>query len=256
MNEKKNEVIHIKTRILSPTAINMYLSCPYKFYLRYIKKLRTKPSIHLIRGQLVHQALHQFHKDRKQLLLQRSPQTIHQELLNRFDHLWKNATSRLNALELSDEEIGFYYHDSRQMLVHYGDWFCKNNMPIPDLSEAKIFSNILSLMGIIDAVYQRPNEIILVDYKTSKHADITEDITRQAALYALLYLDRYQKLPDVLRVHFLKEPGDPVPVHIDEWLLEYAKILVQSVREKTTSENENDYPCTCGGFCQNDFTDP
>jgi len=234
----------------------MYLSCPRKFYLRYIKKQKTKPSIHLIRGQIVHQVLHQFHKDRKQLLLGKSPESVQQELLNQFEHLWKNAAYRLNALELSDEELGFYYGDSRQMLSHYADWFCKNNMALPDLMEAKIFSNTYSVMGIIDAVYQRPEETILVDFKTSKHALITEDITRQAALYALLYLDRYQVPPDVLWVHFLKEPGDPLPVHIDEWLLEYAKILVQSVREKTASETESDYPCTCGGYCRNDFIEP
>lgn len=234
----------------------MYLSCPRKFYLRYIKKQRTRPSIHLIRGQIVHQVLHQFHKDTKQLSLKQSPDTLQEELLHRFEHLWKNANNRLQALGLSDESLGFYYYDSRQMLSHYADWFCKNNMAVPDLTEARMFSNTYSVMGIIDAVYQRPDETVLVDYKTSKHANITEDITRQAALYALIYQDRYQTPPDVLWVHFLKEPGDPLPVHIDEWLLEYAKILVQSVREKTLSENESDYPCTCGGYCQNDFVDP
>ena len=41
--EKTTEVIRIANRILSPTDINTYLSCPRKFYLRYIKKLPTKP---------------------------------------------------------------------------------------------------------------------------------------------------------------------------------------------------------------------
>ena len=38
----------------------MYLSCPRKFYLRYIKRLRTRPSIYLIRGLIVHKTLHEF----------------------------------------------------------------------------------------------------------------------------------------------------------------------------------------------------
>ena len=69
IKQKKNqtEVVRIEDRILSPTAINTYLSCPRKFYLRYIKKLRTRPSIHLIRGQIVHQTLHQFHKNHPQI---------------------------------------------------------------------------------------------------------------------------------------------------------------------------------------------
>lgn len=60
--EYKSEVIRIERRVLSPTAINTYLSCPRKYYLRYIKKRRTKPSIHLIRGSLVHKTIHAFHE--------------------------------------------------------------------------------------------------------------------------------------------------------------------------------------------------
>ena len=45
---------NIPERILSPTSINTYLNCPRKFYLRYIQRLKSRPTIHLIRGQIVH----------------------------------------------------------------------------------------------------------------------------------------------------------------------------------------------------------
>ena len=108
-------------------------------------------------------------------------------------------------------------------------------------------------MGIIDAIYENQDGTILVDYKTSKHAKITEDIKRQAAIYGLLYQDRYNKMPAALWVHFLKDAHNPVPIHIDEVLLDYGKMLIQSVREKTLSQDEVDYQCTCGGFCERDF---
>ncbi len=108
-------------------------------------------------------------------------------------------------------------------------------------------------MGIIDAVYENHDETILVDYKTSKHVKITEDIKRQAAIYGLLYQDRYHKTPAALWVHFLKDALNPVPIHIDDALLDYGKMLIESVREKTQSLNEADYACTCGGFCERDF---
>ncbi len=108
-------------------------------------------------------------------------------------------------------------------------------------------------MGIIDAVHKWGDKIILVDYKTSKHARITNDIMRQAALYALLYDDRYGIMPDAVWIHFLKYPGDPQPIHIDDELLQYVKITIESVREKTRSQDKEDYPCTCGGYCERDF---
>ena len=46
-------------------------------------------------------------------------------------------------------------------------------------------------MGIIDALYQKPGQAMIIDYKTSQKQLITNDMNRQAALYALLYQDRY-----------------------------------------------------------------
>jgi len=54
------------TKFLSPTSINTYLRCPRKYYLKYIKGLKEKPSIHLIRGKAVHDAIAKFHKSETQ----------------------------------------------------------------------------------------------------------------------------------------------------------------------------------------------
>ena len=178
---------------------------------------------------------------------------IREELLGIFNDQWEKAIERLNSLGLSREQIEFYHDDSELMLLNFSHWFYKNEMPSPDLTEARIFSRNLSLMGIIDAVHKWGDKIILVDYKTSKHARITNDIMRQAALYALLYDDSYRIIPDAVWIHFLKYPGDPQPIHIDDELLQYVKITIESVREKTRSQDKEDYPCTCGGYCERDF---
>jgi len=45
------------------------------------------------------------------------------------------------------------------------------------------------------------------------------------------------------RLHpFPENPGDPIPIHIDELFLEYAEILVESVREKTRANDEHSFP--------------
>jgi CRISPR/Cas system-associated exonuclease Cas4 (RecB family) len=246
-------VVRIERRILSPTAINTYLFCPRKFYLRYIKRLRTKPSIHLIRGHIVHRTIHDFHKNHPRVVPGMSLRTLRQELLDIFERHWEEARESLKSLGLTKEEIESYHDDSQLMLLNFSHWFYKNNIPIPDLSETKIVSKNLRLMGIIDAVHQWPDRVILVDYKTSKYPAITNDIQRQAALYALLYRDKYKKVPEAVWIHFLKMPDDPQPIYIDEEFLNYGKILIESVAEKTTSFDEHSYPCTCGGYCEGDF---
>ena len=233
----------------------MYLSCPRKFYLRYIKKLKTRPSIHLIRGQIVHKTLHEYYKKHLRMLNGTSLGKIRRELLTIFNNKWERAEDRLDALGLTEDQLEFYHDDSELMLLNFSHWFYKNDMLQPDLTEARIQSKNLGLLGIIDAVYETDDKVILVDYKTSKHAKITDDIHRQAALYALLYQDKFKKMPALVWIHFLKELGEPVPIHVDDELLQYGKILIQSVRKDTESRNEKDYPCTCGGYCEKDFVE-
>jgi len=246
-------VVKIKKRTLSPTAINTYMACPKKFYLRYIKKLKTRPSIHLIRGQIVHKTLHEFHKNCASIQPGDLPEQIRPELLKLFNKYWQTAAGSLNNLGLTTEQLEFYHDDSEVMLLNFSHWFCNHDMAVPDLTEARILSDNLKLLGIIDAVFEKTDNVILVDYKTSKYAEITDDIVRQATLYSLLYQDRFKKVPDTVEIHFLKEPGDPKLIHITDSLLKYGKNLIRFIREKTLSEAENNYPCTCGGYCERDF---
>ena len=66
---------------------------------------------------------------------------------------------------------------------------------------------------------------MIIDYKTSQKHVITDDINRQAAIYALLYQDRYGDHPEAVWIHFLIDPGDPIPIHIDEHLMDYGKTV-------------------------------
>lgn len=248
-------MIRIERRILSPTAINTYLACPRKFYLRYIKKLRSRPSIHLIRGMIVHNTLHEFNKNQPRIFKGLPLKMTSYELLLKFNDQWGKAIDSLNSLGLTQEELRSYYEDSKEMILNFCNWFYKEDGKPADFSEVRLFSKNLGLMGIIDAIQQTGETVTLVDYKTSKHAKITDDILRQAAIYALLYQDRYQIVPDSVSIHFLKDKGTPMPVYVDEALLEYGKILVESIREKTNSSLETDYPCTCGDYCKRDFID-
>ena len=247
------EVVKIEKRILSPTAINTFLSCPRKFYLRYMRKLRTRQSVHLIRGHIVHKTIGIFHRNHPRIMSGTPIGAVRKDLLAIFKDQWDRAFYRLSSLGLTQEEISYYHDDSEIMLLHFSHWLYKNGMQSPDLSEIRIHSNTLRLMGIIDAVFTLSNKVFLVDYKTSKHPRITDDIKRQAALYALLYKDKYKTVPEAVLINFLKVPDDAMPVHVDDHLLQYGTILIDSVQRDTVSQDERDYPCTCGGYCERDF---
>jgi hypothetical protein len=201
----------------------------------------------------VHKTIHEFHKKHCSIQPRASAEELRQQLLELFKKYWQTASDSLNNLALTKEQLDFYHDDSEVMLLNFSHWFCKNDMPVPDLTEARILSDNLKLLGIIDAVFEKTENVLLVDYKTSKSAELTDDIVRQAILYSLLYQDRFNKVPDTVGIHFLKEPGDPKPIYITDSLLKYGKNLIRYIREKTLTEAETNYPCTCGGYCERDF---
>ena len=141
-------------RTLSPTAINTYLSCPRKFYFRYIEKRKSRPSIHLIRGQIVHRTLHEFHKNHPKLMPATPISAIREELIATFNRLWDHAGDQLRALNLDEEELESFRTESERMLFNFSHWLLKNELKVPDFSELRLFSKNLRLLGIIDAVHQ------------------------------------------------------------------------------------------------------
>ena len=240
-------------RYLSPTAINTFLACPRKFYLRYVKRLKTKPSIHLIRGSIVHKVIEEFNRTAGTDAAELTDTQVIIRLLKLFQKEWTAAEPRLDALNLSADQLKAFHDESQIMLINYGYWFHGRQAPRPLAIESRIYSKNLGLMGIIDAVYRFGDKDILVDYKTSKRVEITSDTERQAAVYALLFEDKHGRPPEAVWIHFVKFNQEPLAIEVDDLLLDYGRIVVESVRKQTRSTDEADYPCTCGGWCQRDF---
>ena len=79
------------TKFLSPTSINTYLRCPRKYYLKYLKGLKEKPSIHLIRGKAVHNSIARFHQ-------------IDAKSFNDFEEMKIEILSLFNLARVEQEE--------------------------------------------------------------------------------------------------------------------------------------------------------
>jgi CRISPR/Cas system-associated exonuclease Cas4 (RecB family) len=233
----------------SPTSINTYLRCPRKYFLRYIKGYKTKPSIHLITGLAVHQAIARFtvahaaddlRSDDKQ-----------QVLLEMFDAGWQRQKGKLGRLQLSQGELADHYNASRQMLVTWLGRHPIGGIVRPEV-EVRLFSRRHRLMGIVDAIFRQNGAVTLVDYKTGSKAEITRDIKIQMAIYVLLYKDNFGAAPHFVAVDFLKHSISR-RFRVTEGLLQAAADICARIQEATQSTKEKDYPCRCGGWCEKDF---
>jgi len=237
---------------LSPTSINTYLRCPRKYYLKYIKGLQEKTSIHLIRGKAVHDAIANFHQADTN-----RPSTFEEmkiELLSLFNHAWVEQDKEIQKLKLSERALNEYYYESAEMLIGWLKRHLKavQNGQTRPRTEVKLFSQIHRVMGIIDAVHEQDGKVSLTDYKTSKKDELTQDIRVQMAIYALLYQENFGVLPDTVVIDFLKHEKT-VPFKVTDEFRHYAVKVCKEVHEKTASLNEKDYPCACGGWCAKDF---
>jgi len=240
-------------RLLSPTAINTYLACPRKYYLRYFKKLPSRPSIHLIRGNVVHKVIARFNQTWRKPMVQTSSLDLTIALLKIFEEVWEKARPSMESLGLPAEELQDFRDESQLMVINFGFWLERYGIAPPRQVEKRFISQRLHLMGIVDAEYNIGGETILVDFKTSRKADITPEVQRQAALYAMLFEDINGQPPADVWIHFLKFQDDPLPVGLDEELMQYGRQVLALVEQKTVSTREEDYPCTCGGYCHRDF---
>jgi len=233
----------------SPTSINTYLRCPRKYYLRYIKRLKSGPSIHLIRGKAVHETIAQF----SQMNFNRSadPETMNNSLLDLFEKNWHKQKNEIQKLGLDCKTIDEFYSESQAMLLGWLKRYSQEGYRRPK-TEIKLFSKTHGVMGIVDAVFTDNERILLLDYKTSKKNDITEDIKVQLAIYALLYREKFGRMPDIVAIDFLKHQVER-RFRASEKLIQYAAQICSDIHKKTISNTEKDYPCQCSGWCDKEF---
>jgi RecB family exonuclease len=241
------------TRTESPTSINTYLRCPKRYYLKYILGLPEKPNIHMIRGKAVHNTIARFHR-----IAVKDPEDFEKtkhKLLDLFDHYWRRQEDGMRSLDITDETLNALYQESRKMLMGWLQRYSKvtRNGHGKPKTEIRLLSETHGVMGVIDAVCRKDGEVSLIDYKTSKTDDITRETKIQIAIYALLYKENFGVLPDTIVIDFLK-PQREVRFKVTGEFFDFAERICREIHEKTASVNEEDYPCTCGGWCQGDFS--
>ena len=179
---------------LSPTALNTYLTCPYKFKLNNLIRVPRAKESYLSFGTAVHRALEMFHRQfihddkhpPKQFLLAEFEKALKQEVLTKSEHQIRQKQGR--------KILSAYYH-------YYQDDFQK-----PLFTEkffgygwSKVFLGDIPLAGKVDRIdwFDQSNRTVrVIDYKTGrpktrnqilgKTKDSEGDYFRQLVFYKLL----------------------------------------------------------------------
>ncbi|GEM_PF-6320549 len=208
--EKSSEIMEILREMTwSPTAIDTYLSCPMKFYFRYILNLRderTDDDIGRDRiGQLVHTILFKFYSpnlgqraDYKRLTPENLKRMIDDVFRDSFPENWgtallvKKATEKALFSYLSKER-----EEKRDRIIL--------SLEMPLKSKLKFGNHELEFTGRIDRIERIDGEIFITDYKTSKSlkkptnknlspVNSREEVKKYVNSFQLpIYLELYRK---------------------------------------------------------------
>ena len=241
-------------RIESPSSIITYKQCPRKYFYRYILRLPTRASIHLIRGKIVHSILERFFKiDLDQLDPQDFESGFRSYTLALLANLWKKNEKDFNKLQMTKEEIETYFIDSHTMVIGFIEKFSKKlkekikqtndlkkafKLLTPSIEE-EIVNQELKVRGYIDAIHSENEEIVIMDYKTSKKDDMTPEYRLQLGIYALLYKLKHNKTPTQVGINFLK--FGEVMIQVDNQLLIEAETEIKLVHKMTEPDKITEY---------------
>ena len=252
-------------RIESPSSINTFKQCQRKYYFQYIEKLPTSPSIHLVRGNIVHSVLEDFYDiDVQSFTNENFPQKFNQAIQTLLMHHWNGYSDKLSLLGLNDDKLKFYFEESMAMLMNWCNHFVSDfslrlnggGIDIPSLfskvtpiREEKYVSTKYDVRGFIDAIQIQDGEVHIIDYKTNSSSEIKKSILRQLSIYCLMYKERHGKLPDKVGAFFVRDKLKMLSVNED--MVQSAKVDIEGIHAHTSmTEEKSDYKQNITPLCK------
>jgi CRISPR/Cas system-associated exonuclease Cas4 (RecB family) len=251
-------------RVQSPSSINLFKQCPRRYFYQYIIKYPTKENIHTVRGNVVHEALEKFFDiEISKISREDYKKELSIYMKNLFDVCWANAGARFQKLGIDNAIVCTHYRESTQMLANWLNHFFeqvesekKNGLSLdeafnkikPVALEQEYKDLDLSVRGFIDVVQQEGEDIILVDYKTSKSSELKQEYLLQLGIYALLYEKKHGKYPKKVGLWFLKDKQ--VMLNVTPKLVKDALFEIEQIHFATESDKITDYPKRESGLCK------
>ena len=122
----------------------------------------------------------------------------------------------------------------------FGEYF--KNMK----AEEKLVSDEYNVCGIVDLIDEKSGSII--EYKTSSKDEMKREYKLQVGIYALLFWEKFKRLPRKAIVYFLKHEEKKAPV--DVALLNEAKRICKLVKLNTLRKGAHFYTKKAGPLCK------
>jgi putative RecB family exonuclease len=242
-------------RVQSPSSINLFKTCPRKYYYVYIKGFELLPSIHTARGHIAHSVLeHFFDIDTTGITKENCRERLQAEIPGLLVKHWTEAKDELDGLKLTQSQMQFYFEETLVMLFNWLNHFVEKVQQhkskdfeaafkaLTPVREKEYVSEYYSVHGFIDAIEHAEDGVVVMDYKTSKTPVITPEYKLQLAIYSLLYQETHGTPPKKVGVYFLKDQAQFL--NVDQDLIEMAKKEIELVHKGTTTENVVDYEKT------------
>ncbi len=251
-------------RVESPSSINTFKQCPRKYFYQYIEKLPTFPTIHTVRGNIVHSVLEDFYTvDVSSFTQEDYPVRFKVEIQKLLLRQWSASREELQRLHLTSDELRMYFEETMLMVLNWCDHFVRDlakELPkhsslsdafqaITPLREKEFVSERHSLRGFVDAIHFVGDEVHILDYKTSSSTDIKESMRLQLALYCLLYKEQHGVLPNKVGIFFLRDTVRMMKV--DPFAMEQAEREIAELHHHTSSTDKKaDYHKNITALCK------
>jgi CRISPR/Cas system-associated exonuclease Cas4 (RecB family) len=201
----------------------------------------------MIRGALVHKTIQDFFSLKAKDCKGYDFTDLKIVIYNLFKHTWQTRKKTFDQINITQSEQDFYFSQSLPMLYNFMEtiYFNRDLGDTIPMVEKNLQSKKLKLKGRVDAIFkpQRGPPLIL-DFKTSQSMDMSLEYIRQLGVYALLYHETYNIIPDI-GVHFLRFKKGLQKYSIKKQFLKFIKTLVKDVYNRTRSTDIADYPCVC-----------
>lgn len=228
--QPKGRLVYGNNLTLSATTIEPYQKCPLQFKYREILKVPQKPSIHLTKGSIIHDAIEQLANDQ---LDKREPNIA---------KIKTKVKEKMDAVRYMHDRPTFenVYSTLDDIIDRYVAWNdSSKNTLIGSEVKFKIIIDKITYTGRIDRIEtDADGNYIVVDFKTGKSIISKKEITThpQTNIYAAAIKDKYGSLPTKVSLYYL-EKDTFRDYMVDEQSLQSGLEIVQDAAKSIIAED-------------------
>lgn len=242
------------TQGLSPTALNNYLECPWKYLYVNLLRIPEAENKFMLYGTAIHDALRRFADGKN-----RGEDIGISGLHDAFVRI-------LSRSPLTDRELAELAEKGKESLTtwweeRHADWYKEARAEQRIEAYVAVGDEKLLIRGALDLLVTTQNGALVIDYKTGKPKSRNElmgltksgdgNYYRQLAFYALL-LRRSEAIPPYPRMHEgvieFVEPNDAGQIRRESFEIEDAQVdeleaLIQKTAQEILSLSFWNTPC-------------